>query len=161
MCCLLKDTLKSCAQKLEMHVEQQRVNNENSALFSSTVLGNSTYIRISAKKKVSSAKKQLIPPQSRRALTPLVHNSVFNDTLFHLPDVGRTLMSIKDESFLMKSGQFSHIDIKFNETKVKATLQGLVHSYHRRLIWSCLQQIFTECRTEVSEICMNTDERVV
>lgn len=109
---------------------------------------------MSAKKKMSSAKKQLIPPQCRRALTPRALNSVYSE----MPDLGKTFLS--DESFLMASGNTSNIDITFNETKVKGTLQGLVHSYNRRLIWNCLQQIFTECKGEVSKICMNTDEAV-
>lgn len=145
-----------------MHVKQQKINDENSAVFrinptiNSTFLDNSIFVRMSAKKKMSSAKKQLIPPQSRRALTPRALNSVYND----IPDLGKTFLSVNDESFLIGSGNISNIDITFNESKVKETLQGLVHSYNRRLIWNCLQQIFTECKTEVSKFCINTDEGV-
>lgn len=166
--------MRNCAQKLDVQVKQQRVNDENSALFrldptmisntfleTSTFLETTTFMLMSAKKKMSTAKKRLIPMQSRRALTPLLQNSVMNDTQFsELPELERTVLSNNDDSIFMRSGNFSQINITFNESKVKESVEKLLHSYNRRLIWNCLQHILTDCKTDVSKICVNTDDNI-
>lgn len=147
---MFKNTLSTCAQKLEVHLKEQKVNDENSALLtltSSTLLDNSIFKSMSTKKKINSAKKQLIPPHCRRALTPILQNNV-----------GRSSPILNDESILMKSGNISNLNITFNVSNIEEFIKGLVHNYNRRLIWNCLQNIFAECRVAVSEICMNTEK---
>lgn len=131
-----------------MHIKKQKENDENSAIFT-----NSTFVQMSARKKVSSARKQLIPSQSRRALTPILQSSVLDGTLGLLPNFGQTI--IHDESFL------SNVNITFNESEVRATLQDLMRSKNRPLIFKCLMQIFTEYKTELSRICTSTNKNVV
>lgn len=158
----LKDTLKSCAEKLDLHIKQHKINDENSALFridaSSFSQMSNTLIQMSAQKKVSSARKRLIPSfqDNRRALTPSVRFSGLNDTSF----LNKTSFNIANESILMQSGNFSQTEITFNTSTVKSYIHKMLHSYNRRLIWSCLQQILTKYKGNVLEICLNTDEEI-
>lgn len=144
---LFKEILKTCAQKLEMHIKQQKINDENSAIFA-----HSTFVQMSARKNISSATKQLIPSQSRKALTPILQNSVLDGTLVHLLNFSQTIMN--DESFL------SNVNVTVNESQVRAIVQDLLRSKNRLLIFKCLMNFFTAYKTELPRICTHTNEKI-
>lgn len=127
-------------------MKKQRVKDENSTLLAMSttcsVLDNSLFFTMSARKK-------LIPTETRRAFTPLQHNIVDQSS------------NIGDASYLMRSMNISNVNVTFNESKIKATLQQLVCSYNQQLIFDCFMQIFTECKTELSDICLGTNEKIM
>lgn len=155
---LFKETLKRCAKKLEMQVRHQKRSDENSAIFrQNSGIGfpaNSTLVLMSAKKEVPNTLGYL--PNLGETLTNNQSFLIRNVGLS--PNLGETMLN--DQSFLMRNVSFSNINISFNgSTTVKDALKELMKSHNRPLIWNCLQQLFDEYKTTLSNACIQKNEK--